>query len=47
MLYTVTIHQYYVGNTVDFEDRLPRHNLGKSLSIKKRCVFGVENIHFL
>lgn len=37
-LYTLSskkIDQYYVGHTVDIDDRLKRHNEGRSLSTKR------------
>ena len=35
ILYSSQIDQYYVGHTQDIEDRLMRHNSGRSLSTKK------------
>ena len=35
ILYSERIDQYYVGHTKDIEDRLERHNNGKSISTKK------------
>jgi len=35
ILYSEKIDQYYVGHTVDLDDRLRRHNEGKSLATKK------------
>ena len=35
ILYSSQIDRYYVGHTQDIEDRLMRHNSGRSLSTKK------------
>ena len=35
ILYSERIDQYYIGHTKDVEDRLERHNAGKSISTKK------------
>ena len=35
ILYSERIDQYYIGHTKDIEDRLERHNAGKSISTKK------------
>jgi putative endonuclease len=35
ILYSSNLDQYYVGYTQNMEDRLSRHNSGRSLSTKK------------
>ena len=35
ILYSSHVDQYYVGHTQNMEDRLSRHNSGRSLSTKK------------
>ncbi len=35
ILYSSYVDQYYVGHTQNIEDRLSRHNSGRSLSTKK------------
>jgi putative endonuclease len=35
ILYLSNFDQYYVGHTQNMEDRLSRHNSGRSLSTKK------------
>jgi putative endonuclease len=35
ILYSSHVDQYYVGHTQNIEDRLSRHNSGRSLSTKK------------
>ena len=35
ILYSSNFDQYYVGHTQNMEDRLSRHNSGRSLSTKK------------
>ena len=35
ILYSERVDQYYVGHTKNLEERLQRHNAGKSLSTKK------------
>ena len=35
ILYSEKIDQYYVGQTADLDDRIFRHNAGKSLSTRK------------
>lgn len=35
ILYSMKINQYYTGHTDDLEDRLIRHNNGKSLATKR------------
>ncbi len=35
ILYSQTIDQYYVGQTVDIEDRIKRHNASYNKSTKK------------
>jgi putative endonuclease len=35
ILYSSHLDQYYVGHTQNIEDRLSRHNSGRSLSTKK------------
>jgi putative endonuclease len=35
ILYSSNLDQYYVGHTQNMEDRLSRHNSGRSLSTKK------------
>ena len=35
ILYSSNVDQYYVGHTQNMEDRLSRHNSGRSLSTKK------------
>jgi len=34
ILYSDSLHQYYVGVTADIQDRLIRHNQGRSRSTK-------------
>ncbi len=35
IIYSTNFDQYYVGHTQNIEDRLSRHNSGRSLSTKK------------
>ena len=35
ILFSSKVDQYYVGHTQNMEDRLSRHNSGRSLSTKK------------
>jgi putative endonuclease len=35
ILFSSKVDQYYVGHTQNIEDRLSRHNSGRSLSTKK------------
>ena len=35
ILYSSIVNQYYVGHTQNIEERLARHNSGRSLSTKK------------
>ena len=35
ILYSKRIDQYYIGHTNDLDDRLTRHNEGKSLATKR------------
>jgi putative endonuclease len=35
ILYNRSIDQYYIGHTNDLDDRLSRHNDGKSLATKR------------
>ena len=35
ILYSSHVDQYYVGHTQNIDDRLSRHNSGRSLSTKK------------
>jgi putative endonuclease len=35
ILYSSNVDQYYVGHTQNIDDRLSRHNSGRSLSTKK------------
>jgi putative endonuclease len=35
ILYSRSIDQYYIGHTNDLDDRLSRHNDGKSLATKR------------
>jgi putative endonuclease len=35
ILYSKHIDQYYIGHTNDLDDRLTRHNEGKSLATKR------------
>ena len=44
ILYSNSIKQYYAGSSGDFDDRLIRHNAGRSKSTKKGTPWNVVRI---